>query len=341
MGHAMPKKIAVAFVHGIEVDDRDYAATAIGLLRRRFAQQAGVDADATLVVRAAYWSDVVRTREKKLLYDVLGSDGDGFFERLRWLVTKMNAGFQSALVPFGLAALARALPGLGNLHYPALRWVMTDFIGDVVAYQITPGERRVYDEIHGKIADTLRELADAAGPDAPLCVVAHSLGTVIGSNYLYDLQAERAGAKDLLPHTVHARRKRTPLELGETLAHFYTLGSPLALWALRYPDFGTPIAVPAPVLGRHHPGLEGEWVNFYDQDDLIGYPLRDLGPKYARAVTADVAVRIRGLLVSWNPLVHPWYWNDTRVIDPIAAALARTWRHVNQTDAAAARTETA
>src|SRR5439155_14029056 len=178
--------------------------------------------------------------------------------------------------------------------------------------------------------ETLRELAEAAEPDAPLCIVAHSLGTVIASNYFYDLLTERATAKKLVPRTVHERTTHTPLELGETLAHFYTLGSPLALWALRYPDFGTPIAVPAPALARHHPGLDGEWVNFYDQDDLIAYPLRDLGPKYARAVAADVAVRLGGLLVSWNPLVHPWYWNDTRVIDPIAAALARTWRRVNE-----------
>jgi len=34
--------------------------------------------------------------------------------------------------------------------------------------------------------------------------------------------------------------------------------------------------------------------------------------------------------VSWNPLVHPWYWNDTRVIAPIAAALVRSWRHINE-----------
>ena len=218
---------------------------------------------------------------------------------------------------------------------------MTDFLGDAVAYQITPGERRVYDQIHGKIAETLRELADAAGTEAPLCVVAHSLGTLIGSNYFYDLQAEHAGKPEVVPRTVRSRPNRTPLERGETLAHFYTLGSPLALWALRYPDFGTPIAVPAPALARHHPGLDGEWVNFYDQDDLIAYPLRDLGPKYARAVAADVAVRLGGLLVSWNPLVHPWYWNDTRVIDPIAAALARTWRRMNEPDATAAETVTA
>ena len=33
-------------------------------------------------------------------------------------------------------------------------------------------------------------LAQEAGPDAPLCVIAHSLGTIIASNYIYDLQVD-------------------------------------------------------------------------------------------------------------------------------------------------------
>ena len=39
-------------------------------------------------------------------------------------------------------------------------------------------------------SQTLAELAQEAGPDAPLCVIAHSLGTIIASNYLYDLQVD-------------------------------------------------------------------------------------------------------------------------------------------------------
>jgi hypothetical protein len=330
----MPRKLAVAFIHGIEIDDPDYAATAVRLLKRRFAERAGSEADEALVIRAVYWSDVMRTPERKLLHDVLGSDGGGLFEGLRWLVTKMNAGFQAAVVPFGLAALLRVVPGT-NLHYPALRWVMTDFVGDAVGYQVTPGERRVYDAIHGKVAETLRELAEVAGPDAPLCIIAHSLGSVVASNYFYDLQSDGRAGKPLIPKTVRDVMRQTPLEIGHTFAHFYTMGSPLALWALRYPEFGTPISVPSPTLPTRHPGLKGEWVNFYDKDDLIGYPLRVLGQRYERAVTADRPVRLRGVLVSWNPLVHPWYWNDTRVIDPIAEALARSWRHVNRPHAVA------
>src|SRR5437867_670368 len=125
---SMSRKVAVAFIHGIEIDDREYAATATRLLKRCFADQAGVDADEALVIRAAYWSDVVQTAEKALLYGLFGSHDAGLFGTLRWLVTKINAGSQTALLPFGIAALIRAVPGIARLHYPALRWLMTDFV---------------------------------------------------------------------------------------------------------------------------------------------------------------------------------------------------------------------
>jgi hypothetical protein len=335
------RKIAVAFIHGVEIDDPGYADTAIRLLRERFALHAGgseAAADDLLAIRPVYWAGVTRTAQKELLSRLLGTRGESFFARLRWLVTRLNAGVQAALVPFGLAILARSLPGVGQLHYPALRWVAIDFVGDAIAYQISPGERRVYDAIHAEVATTLGDLAAAAGEDAPLCIIAHSLGTVIASNYLYDLQTERAGRKRLVPTTVRTRMRATPLERGETLAHLYTMGSPLALWTLRYPDFGVPIAVPSPHLEEHHPGVAGEWVNFYDQDDLVAYPLKPLSDAYARAVTADCDVRLRGLLSSWNPLVHPWYWNDGRVIDPIARTLARTSKQLNGAHEPAAKT---
>lgn len=346
MSDAAPQKIAVLFVHGIEIADPGYADHAIALLQRHLSRElraAAVDADEAMAVVPGYWSDVVALGQKDLLYAVLGSEGGWFFDILRWLVTRLNAGVQSALIPFGAAAVARQLPGLSKLHYPALRWVITDFVGDAIAYQITPGERRLYDAIHTKLALALADLARRAGPNAPLCVIAHSLGSVIASNYFYDLQAEsgqhdaeraptggKAKRPSLVPEPVRRVMGGTPLERGETLTHFYTLGSPIALWALRYEGFGTPIHVPSPQLDGHHPGLPGEWINFFDRDDLVAYPLRGLGPRYEAAVREDCDVRLRGLLVRWNPLVHPWYWNDSRVMAPIAAALARTWQYVNR-----------
>jgi hypothetical protein len=121
----------------------------------------------------------------------------------------------------------------------------------------------------------------------------------------------------------------TPLERGETFTLFYTLGSPIAMWSLRYPNFGVPIAVPSPELSKYYPNLKGEWVNFYDEDDVIGYPLKTLNEAYRKAIKADRQINAGGLLSSWNPASHLGYWTDNDVTKPIAQELVRTWRAVN------------
>jgi hypothetical protein len=108
----------------------------------------------------------------------------------------------------------------------------------------------------------------------------------------------------------------------------FNLGSPLALWSLRYRDFGKPIQVPSPHLGTHFPKAKGGWINFYDQDDVIGYPLRTINPAYKSAVKEDRAVNVGGLLSSWNPTAHTEYWTDSDVLGPIAEELATLWRSV-------------
>ena len=101
----------------------------------------------------------------------------------------------------------------------------------------------MYDLIHGVMAQTLHRLALQAGSSAPLSVIAHSLGTVIASNYLYDLSRPQ-----LVSDEVKAHMDDVPLERGETLVHFFTLGSPLAVWALHHDDFGRPLTVPSTAL---------------------------------------------------------------------------------------------
>ena len=36
-----------------------------------------------------------------------------------------------------VVGLLRQVPGTGGLHYPTLRWAMTYFLGDAIAYQLT------------------------------------------------------------------------------------------------------------------------------------------------------------------------------------------------------------
>ena len=194
-----------------------------------------------------------------LLVHGMGSQGPGFGTGFAAAVERRVAeatGRADAVVFAGAhwapvlqdaeADLLRRTTSAARLGWSPLRAFAVHFLADAAAYAETPRDRTVYDRVHGVLAAALRDLARAAGPTAPLVVVAHSLGTWISSNALYDLG--ELPDRDLRGAPARAASNETPLERGETLVRFYTLGSPLALFALRYPDYGRPIQVPSPRL---------------------------------------------------------------------------------------------
>ena len=287
----MTQKIAIAVIHGIGLPDPRFADGLIAELRARFAAAIGgksADPEAELVFQPVFWAPVLQGRE-----DVL------------WSRLKAN----------------------GSVDFVKLRRFMIDFAADALAYQPTPHDVGIYIGIHRIVAQALKTLGQQAGPRAPLVIIAHSLGTVIASNYIYDLQAYPK--KRLIRAPVRRAMGRTPLDKGETLASLYLMGSPLALWSLRYDDFGVPITVPSPRLKTHHPRLKGEWVHFYDPSDIIGYPLKPVNAAYNAQVTQDRAVNAGSIFTSWNPASHIGYWTDNDVTKPLAEGLANLWLAAN------------
>ena len=288
----MSTKIAVAIAHGICVGNEfdreesckytDGMAQALKLKLADIAGKSGSEdqklewADSKLAISAINWTPVLRD-ERKNLYQKLGVDNlDSFF-------------------------------GLREFIFQA--------IADSLTYQVTQSKIDnlwSYAGIHRCFADSLNSLAqEEARSDAPLCIISHSLGTVITSNYIYDLQTKKAQI-DI---------GDTPLERGETLTSVYTMASQIPFWSLRHPNFDRPIKVPSEKLGQYYPNLKGEWINFYNKSDIMGYPLKSLNEAYSEAVTEDQEVNDGGLLESWNPLSHCSYWTSESVIDTIANGL--------------------
>jgi pimeloyl-ACP methyl ester carboxylesterase len=289
----MPKQLAVAFVHGIGSQLPNFADEMAADIVKRFADHAKISRAAAaeaLVFQPVYWAPVLAQKERDL-----------------W----------------------KKFTDAGGLDYLDLRRFMVNFAADAIAYQPMPGEANVYADVHACFADSLANLVKRAGPDLPLVVIAHSLGTVVASNYFYDLQEspKRASQRrpDLVPGKVRERIGDTPLERGETLAWLFTMGSPIALWSLRYdkPEFGVPIQVPAAAFARSRPGLRCGWINIFDEDDVIGYPLQ---PLYPGAILEDKRVNAGNLLTSWNPLSHDAYWTDSDVTEKIAGEIAAFWK---------------
>lgn len=328
----MSRRLAVMYVHGVEISDEHFADTAITLLNSEFTRIAGVDADEALSIRTAFWAPVYEGRQDKLLERMGGTPARRVFDALDVLAGKADRGSASALLAAAATGLVRSVPGVPDFHFPTLRWLIVHYLGDAISYQAGAVDRDLYDRVHQVLAATMHTLAGEAGDDAPLCVIGHSLGTVVSSNFFYNLQVaggqHPGGGQTAVSPVVAEELDDTPLERGETFGWFYSLGSPLALWAQRHPDFGDPVTVPHPALVRHHPGQDGEWINVWDPDDVVASPLKRLNDRYATAVREDRRCSVAPWWLGWTPLTHPFYWNDARVVTPIATSLAQAWHRL-------------
>lgn len=193
----------------------------------------------------------------------------------------------------------------------ALRVFVVSYMGDATAYRYVENSASqtndTYKNIHKIVHDTIVKLRDNLGnADKPVIVLAHSLGSVIMSDYIWDRQnwdPQAEGGPD--PYA------KNQFESMETLAGFITFGSPIPLFTLAY-DLVESIKFPPRGLQDNLP-VKLKWLNFYDEDDVLGWPLKHLSTSYENAVTDDFPINI-GL----TPLCHHGYWTNDNFTEPVA-----------------------
>lgn len=64
-----------------------------------------------------------------------------------------------------------------------------------------------------------------------------------------------------------------------------------------------------------------KWLNFFDPDDVLGYPLKPLSPKHQRAVGRDAAINAGGIAAGGNPMSHSRYRSDNAFTESAAKFL--------------------
>ena len=62
----------------------------------------------------------------------------------------------------------------------------------------------------------------------------------------------------------------------------------------------------------------GDWQNYFDADDVLGYPIRNMSDSFNVDWITDNKVSVGGFLTGWNPACHGKYWTDKDVVRPIA-----------------------
>jgi len=188
----------------------------------------------------------------------------------------------AAAYPFlvTITALARHLRG-------SIMQVATSFIGDVMLYLARGAEVR--DLIHKTIVQ-----ACAQRPNEPLVLIAHSLGGVIAYEYTTD----------------PAFADRPPIDL------LVTVGSQVALFA-EYGLFqAADSALAQGTSGRRPyptPRSPSRWLNFYDPDDFLSFPIAGVFPHAAEGDRPCAAGKP-------FPASHSAYWDNPQLYSAIAQA---------------------
>lgn len=198
-------------------------------------------------------------------------------------------------------------------RYRGIREFVVKGIGDAASFlPDRSSDSSAYRRVQSRVAETLADLNTDTSDDTPLVILAHSFGGTIMSNYIWDMQQGLMSPP-------------TPFQAMRTISRFVTFGSNMPLFTFALPPEDVqPIRFPGPDL---EPGQSRTpwWLNYYDRDDVLGYPLAAIGPKYEalveRGELAEIELNAGGFLTSWNPLSHEQYWTDREFVRPMASII--------------------
>ena len=183
-------------------------------------------------------------------------------------------------------------------------------LSDAAAYRKVESESETtYEKIHEKVRAAIEELykGDLNSTSVPLVVLAHSLGGHIMSNYIWNAQKDKGPAG------------LTDFEKFESLSGIVTFGCNIPLFTFAHSKV-EPITFPRDSMSESE--KKGErWLNFYDPDDILGYPLKPINDAYCDVVNKDIKINVGGLLANWNPASHGKYWKDRNFIEPVSKFL--------------------
>ena len=287
----MATRVGALVIHGMGFQKKGFSSGLFQAVSKHLAARG-----ARVAWQEIHWADVLEPRENELW---------------NWML--------KAKEPDG-----SALP----LAWRTVREFMVHNFGDAIAYH-RDQSKSSYDDIHTVISRGVGDLkTELNDPDAPIVVLAHSLGGHMMSNYIWDRQHWTSVMADTCQ----------PIP---TLAAMITFGCNIPLFSLSYP-LARPITLPGPGITGPTARAAARWLNFFDRDDVLGWPLRPLYEKNLAELDAeqagtvglieDRAINVGSAATSWNPSAHAAYWEDADFTSPVADYLGTLLDAVDSQD---------
>ena len=169
-----------------------------------------------------------------------------------------------------------------------------------------------------RLDELFDEIAAGSAGDMPrLAIVAQSLGCQVMSNYIWDAQQPRAYAgvwSAPLDDGVPTDSPRDRFRRMRSLQLLLTTGCNIPVFVAGHSAIEP--------IDRRKLAAGFRWINQFDPDDVLGWPLAQLSPAYA-ALVQDHAVNASGGTLlggvrSLTPYSHEQYWSTAKVLDRIA-----------------------
>ncbi|PCI43471.1 MAG: hypothetical protein COB41_07040 [Proteobacteria bacterium] len=186
-----------------------------------------------------------------------------------------------------------------------------------------------YERVQERIRDAIDKACGLVGNDSTeVLVIAQSLGTQVLSNYIWDAQQDSARVHSGIWRSGYAGNgsvstEREAARRLKTMRYFLTTGCNIPIFIAGKKRIQ---AIKPDAEGYHF-----EWHNYYDKDDVLGWPLQPLGYFYDvhsndvdasyRKAVADHRINVGNIFTSWNPFCHTYYWSDKDFIKPTAAMI--------------------
>ena len=285
-----PIKLAVIAIHGMGSQEPGFSNGMFAELKRLLgADQTSVFWD------EIYWANIIEARQQQYLRD------------------------------------ARAA---AELDQNRIRNFVVSALGDAVAYQrVRPvpigaseaeyKEARkdgTYYKIHERIAEVVTRVYEQGLQEkpVPLVVLAHSLGGHIFTNYYWDVRQPPAERKFAVQQ-IREMETLSTFERLDWLSGIVTFGCNIPLFTFAL-DKVVPIEFPPPRLPERY-RKKAQWLNLFDPDDVLGYPLQPINNAYSKVVDEDISIDVGNPFLGWTPYSHVQYWTDNDLTVRIAGLL--------------------
>ena len=277
---------------------------------------------------------------KKLgIFIIRGSGSRKFTAQEKW-VNKLNKGLSKRGVDTDLISykfcdwywplekeqetLIKKMKELEGLNVGPIRKFLLTNISDLINYGGRPNlSVASYEEIHRRVHQDLQLLQEDLVTNAPLIIVASSMGTEIINNHIWDRQ--KIESLPGVESRAFDQFGLTPFERIETLFGLFTLGHNLPIFASAYPvDELQPIRFPGNAISEELL-KRSKWENIFDKNDPFGYPIRFINDFYDHSSVEDIQMNVGGLIYSWNFTSHLRYWQSSKIRKRVEDFIATHW----------------